>query len=116
MQLKFVSINVEDQSNALDFLYLVLGFTKMADFTNGDYRWLTVVSPDGIEGVELVLNPLLFLPPRFTRRPALRLESLPPLSQPGTSKRITTSAVLENKFALTFGAAQPTDAKEDEDA
>ena len=28
----------------------------------GEYRWLTVVSPDGIEGVELVLEPMGFPP------------------------------------------------------
>lgn len=62
MQLKFVGINVDDQSKALDFYTKVLGFKKMADFTLGDYRWLTVVSPDGIDGVELVLEPLAFPP------------------------------------------------------
>ena len=68
MRLKFVSINVDDQSKALDFYTNVLGFTKMADFTNGDYRWLTVVSPDGIEGVELVLESLAFPPAKVYQK------------------------------------------------
>ena len=34
----------------------------MADIPMGEYRWLTVVSPDGIEGVELVLEPNAFPP------------------------------------------------------
>jgi len=64
MQIKFVSIFVEDQASALKFYTGVLGFKKMADIPLGDYRWLTVVSPDGIEGVELVLEPLAFEPAR----------------------------------------------------
>jgi hypothetical protein len=36
----------------------------MADIPMGEYRWLTVVSPDGIDGVELVLEPMAFPPAR----------------------------------------------------
>ena len=64
MQIKFVSITVEDQESALNFYTSVLGFEKMADIPMGEYRWLTVTSPDGIEGVELVLEPLGFPPAR----------------------------------------------------
>jgi catechol 2,3-dioxygenase-like lactoylglutathione lyase family enzyme len=62
MQIKFVSVFVKDQEAALQFYTQVLGFTKMADIPLGEDRWLTVVSPDGIEGVELVLEPLRFAP------------------------------------------------------
>jgi len=62
MQLKFISVLVEDQEKAFDFYTRILGFKKMADIPMGDYRWLTVVSPDGIEGVELVLEPMAFEP------------------------------------------------------
>ena len=64
MQIKFVSITVEDQETALNFYTSVLGFEKMADIPMGEYRWLTVTSPDGIEGVELVLEPMGFPPAR----------------------------------------------------
>lgn len=64
MQMKFFSILVEDQDKALDFYTRILGFEKMADFPLGEHRWLTVVSPDGIEGVELVLEPMGFPPAR----------------------------------------------------
>jgi predicted enzyme related to lactoylglutathione lyase len=64
MQIKFVSITVEDQESALQFYTSVLGFEKMADIPMGEYRWLTVTSPDGVEGVELVLEPLGFPPAR----------------------------------------------------
>jgi catechol 2,3-dioxygenase-like lactoylglutathione lyase family enzyme len=64
MQIKFVSVMVADQESALHFYTEVLGFRKMADIPLGEYRWLTVCSPDGLEGVELVLEPLGFLPAR----------------------------------------------------
>jgi predicted enzyme related to lactoylglutathione lyase len=64
MQLKFVSVNVADQEHALEFYTQVLGFQKMADIPMGEYRWLTVISPDGIDGVELVLEPISFEPAR----------------------------------------------------
>jgi len=62
MQLKFMSVMVKDQEKALKFYTGKLGFHKMADIPMGEYRWLTVVSPDGISGVELVLEPLGFAP------------------------------------------------------
>jgi predicted enzyme related to lactoylglutathione lyase len=34
----------------------VLGFQKKADFSQGNYRWLTVASPEDPEGVELILE------------------------------------------------------------
>jgi catechol 2,3-dioxygenase-like lactoylglutathione lyase family enzyme len=64
MQLKFISIPVEDQQKALETYTRVLGFEKMADLPLGGYRWLTVTSPDGIAGVELVLEPMAFAPAR----------------------------------------------------
>jgi catechol 2,3-dioxygenase-like lactoylglutathione lyase family enzyme len=62
MQLKFLSVLVIDQDAALHFYTKVLGFVKMADLPIGQSRWLTIISPDGIEGVELVLEPLDFQP------------------------------------------------------
>jgi len=62
MQLKFISLAVSDQAHALDFYTRVLGFEKMADIPMGEFRWLTVTSPDGIAGVELVLEPTAFPP------------------------------------------------------
>jgi len=68
MQLKFMSVYVPDQDHALQFYTSVLGFTKMADIPMGPFRWLTVVSPDGIDGVELVLEPLSFEPARIYQK------------------------------------------------
>lgn len=68
MQIKFVSIPVDDQDRALAFYTDVLGFRKMADIPFGPGRWLTVTSPDGIEGTELVLEPMAFPPSRIYQR------------------------------------------------
>jgi len=70
MQLKFMSVIVKDQDTAIRFYTEILGFKKMADIPMGQFRWLTVVSPDGIEGVELVLEPNDF-PPAQTYQKAL---------------------------------------------
>jgi predicted enzyme related to lactoylglutathione lyase len=55
MKIKLTGVYVDDQENALRFYTEVLGFTKKADFSNGPFRWLTVVSPDEPEGTELQL-------------------------------------------------------------
>ncbi|MDT9002457.1 VOC family protein [Paucibacter sp. APW11] len=69
MKIKIASVMVEDQEQALKFYTEVLGFTKMADIPMGEtYRWLTVVSPDGIEGVELALEPMAFPPARVFQK------------------------------------------------
>jgi predicted enzyme related to lactoylglutathione lyase len=55
MKIKLTSVYVNDQEKALRFYTDVLGFTKKADFSNGPFRWLTVVSPDEPDGTELQL-------------------------------------------------------------
>ena len=60
MQIKISSVFVDDQDKALDFYTGKLGFKKMADIPMGPtYRWLTVVSPEGVEGVELALEAIV---------------------------------------------------------
>jgi catechol 2,3-dioxygenase-like lactoylglutathione lyase family enzyme len=51
------SVLVDDQDKALKFYTDVLGFVKKHDIPLGAHRWLTVVSPDEPDGVELVLEP-----------------------------------------------------------
>ena len=55
MKIKLTSVFVDDQEKALLFYTEVLGFQKKADFSNGPYRWLTVVSPQEPDGTELQL-------------------------------------------------------------
>jgi predicted enzyme related to lactoylglutathione lyase len=57
MRIKVTTIYVDDQEKALRFYTDVLGFVKKADVTQGPYRWLTVVSPEEPDGVELQLAP-----------------------------------------------------------
>ncbi len=55
MKIKLTNVFVDDQEKALRFYTEVLGFVKKADFSNGPFRWLTVVSPEEPEGTELQL-------------------------------------------------------------
>jgi catechol 2,3-dioxygenase-like lactoylglutathione lyase family enzyme len=68
MQIKFTSVMVQDQDQALRFYTDILGFEKMADIPMGPFRWLTVTSPEGIEGVELVLEPMNFPPAQIYQK------------------------------------------------
>jgi len=56
MKIKITGIHVDDQEKALRFYTEVLGFKKKADFSNGGYRWLTVVSPEAPDTVDLQLE------------------------------------------------------------
>nr|WP_218859996.1 VOC family protein [Petropleomorpha daqingensis] len=51
------SVLVDDQDRALRFYTEVLGFVKKTEVPLGEHRWLTVVSPEAPDGVELVLEP-----------------------------------------------------------
>lgn len=51
------SVFVDDQAKALKFYTEVLGFSVKNDVPAGEYRWLTVVSPEHPDGVELLLEP-----------------------------------------------------------
>ena len=58
MRIKLTSIMVEDQEKALRFYTHVFGFVKKLDIpVGGEYRWITVVSPEGYPDVELSLEP-----------------------------------------------------------
>jgi len=56
MKIKWTTVYVNDQEKALNFYTSVLGFQKKSDFSQGPYRWLTVVSPEDPDGVELILE------------------------------------------------------------
>lgn len=57
MRIKLTSIMVDNQDKALGFYTSVLGFKKKHDIPVGEYRWITVVSPEGPSDVELALEP-----------------------------------------------------------
>jgi len=58
MRINLTSVLVDEQEKALAFYTEVLGFVKKTEVPlGGEYRWLTVVSPDDPDGTELVLEP-----------------------------------------------------------
>jgi len=57
MNIIVTSLFVEDQTKALEFYTEKLGFVIKEDVPMGEYRWLTLVSPDKQDGTELLLEP-----------------------------------------------------------
>ena len=57
MRIRLMSIMVDDQEKALRFYTDVLGFEKKRDIPVGEYRWITVTSPEGPDDLELALEP-----------------------------------------------------------
>jgi predicted enzyme related to lactoylglutathione lyase len=76
MKIVLTSVMVDDQDRALKFYTEVLGFAKKNDIPMGEARWLTVVSPEEQDGVELLLEPMGF-PPARTYQKALFEAGIP---------------------------------------
>ena len=57
MRINLTSVLVDDQDKALRFYTNLLGFEKKTEIPLGEHRWLTVVSPNDPDGIELVLEP-----------------------------------------------------------
>lgn len=58
MKVKILSIPVLDQERALQFYTTKLGFLKKVDIPMGENsRWLTLVSKEDQDGVEVLLEP-----------------------------------------------------------
>jgi predicted enzyme related to lactoylglutathione lyase len=57
MRIVLTQVFVDDQDKASKFYTEVLGFKKKHDFPIGEFKWLTVVSPEDPDGVELLLEP-----------------------------------------------------------
>jgi len=68
MRINLNSVMVDDQDKALAFYTGKLGFVKKADIPVGDARWLTVVSPEGGDDVELALEPMGFPPAKVWQK------------------------------------------------
>jgi predicted enzyme related to lactoylglutathione lyase len=98
MRIILSSVMVDDQDKALQFYTEVLGFTVSKDVKAGEYRWLTVASPEGPEGVELLLEPNAFPPARVFQQ-ALREAGIPATSFASTDinaeyERLTAKGVV----------------------
>jgi catechol 2,3-dioxygenase-like lactoylglutathione lyase family enzyme len=57
MRIKLTSIMVDDQAKAVRFYTELLGFRIQQDFPVGEYRWITVVSPEGPDDIAVALEP-----------------------------------------------------------
>jgi catechol 2,3-dioxygenase-like lactoylglutathione lyase family enzyme len=57
MKIVVTSVLVDDQDKALRFYTEVLGFKKKTEVPMGAHKWLTVVSKEDPDGVELLLEP-----------------------------------------------------------
>ena len=62
MKISLTSVPVQNQARALTFYTEKLGFEKKEDVPMGEHRWLTVVSTQTQNGIELLLEPLGFEP------------------------------------------------------
>ncbi|MEO8413334.1 MAG: VOC family protein [Ginsengibacter sp.] len=68
MKIKVTSIMVDDQANALKFYTEILGFQKKRDIPLGNASWLTVVSGEDPDGIELLLEPTRFEPSKVYQK------------------------------------------------
>ena len=57
MKIQHASVFVDEQEKAVQFYTEVLGFVQKTDMPADDFRWLTVVSPEGPQDIELLLEP-----------------------------------------------------------
>ncbi len=57
MRITVTSVLVDDQDKAQRFYTEVLGFVTKTEVPLGEHRWLTVVSPEAPDGVEIALEP-----------------------------------------------------------
>ena len=76
MKVRWISVLVDDQKKALKFYTEILGFIKKTDVPMGEYSWLTVVSKEEPDGVEVVLEPMGFAPAKVYQK-ALKDAGIP---------------------------------------
>ncbi len=76
MKMYIKSLMVDDQQKALDFYTKTLGFKVKQDVPAGEYRWITVVSTEEPDGVELGLEPNVH-PAAQTFQKAMKADGIP---------------------------------------
>jgi catechol 2,3-dioxygenase-like lactoylglutathione lyase family enzyme len=76
MKINLTSVMVDDQDKALKFYTEVLGFVKKTEIPMGEAKWLTIVSPEGPDDIEVLLEPMGF-PPARTYQKALFEAGIP---------------------------------------
>ena len=100
MKIKLISIFVDDQDKGLRFYTEVLGFKKKQDFPIGGARWITVVSPEGPDDLELVLEPNSH-PAASAYQAALRKDGIPVTSFESADVRSEAQRLKERGVVFT---------------
>ena len=78
MKITMTSVSIADYDKALHFYTEVLGFVKKRDIPLGEgARWITVVSPESIDGTELLLEPNADYPAMKALKEALIADGIP---------------------------------------
>ena len=78
MKIKLASVSIDDYDKALKFYTEVLGFVTKRDIPLGDgARWITVVSPEELDGVELLLEPNASYPAMKALKESLVKDGIP---------------------------------------
>jgi predicted enzyme related to lactoylglutathione lyase len=68
MKIKITSVMVNDQEKAFKFYTEILGFVKKTEVPLGQHKWLTVVSPEAPDEIELLLEPMGFAPAKVYQK------------------------------------------------
>lgn len=92
VRITLASVMVEDQDRALRSYTTILGFQRKNDISMGEFRWLTVSSPEGVAGAELVLEPLGFPPARVYQKALFEAGVPATASSPMTSPLSTNAS------------------------
>ena len=78
MKITITSVSIDDYDKALKFYTDVMGFMKKRDIPLGEgARWLTVISPEEPNGVELLLEPNAEYPAMKALKEALVKDGIP---------------------------------------
>ncbi len=78
MKIKLASVSIDDYDKALKFYTEMMGFQLKRDMPLGeDVRWITVVSPDEPDGVELLLEPNAGYPAMKALKESLVKDGIP---------------------------------------
>ena len=108
MRVKITSVMVEDQQKALQFYTGILGFVKKTEIPMGEHKWLTVVSSEEPDGVEIVLEPMGFAPAKVFQK-QLKDAGIPwtAFYVDDIQKEYTRLVKLEVKFSMSPTAMGP---------
>jgi predicted enzyme related to lactoylglutathione lyase len=78
IKITLTSVSIDDYDKALHFYTDILGFVKKHDIPLGEgARWITVVSADNPDGVELLLEPNAEYPAMKALKESLVADNIP---------------------------------------